>query len=336
MNKVTLTASLLALGIGVAGTPAVASDMQERFREEGRQLDLTGFLQSDTDARSRSFLYGSVQEHDFTVTETGTYRFESRVPAGESEDYRVDAVLLDEQGQRLAGGEALGENGGLSLEERLAPGDYVLQVQGQKFGTVSRGGNSFYVTVSGVDVEDGVSRGDGIAFTGNSREGGRSAFVRRSDAVVAVAAPKASQSTQVPETQASLNQEAPTNVEAAEPTESQKPDQAKGFEQIVADVKIRASEEVLTFEVLEAGTVAISTSTYPSGYEDTYRIELDVLDESGNVVAEGAGEGFDGDVDLQTKLSPGRYQIRVKGQKFGSAHSGVNNYELKVEQLDRQ
>lgn len=100
---------------------------------------------------------------------------------------------------------------------------------------------------------------------------------------------------------------------------------------IKTDVKIRARGEVLTFNVAQQGGVHITTSTYPGGDEDTYRLTLEVLDESGSVVAEGAGEGFNGNVDLTTDLAPGRYRIEVAGQKFGSSHSGPSNYELRVE-----
>ncbi|WP_282039188.1 hypothetical protein [Halomonas alimentaria] len=353
MNKPIVTAGLLTLGLALAGSSALASEMQDRFRESGKQLDLTGFLQADNDARSRSFLYGGVQEHDFTVDKAGTYRFASRVPVGESEAYRIEALLLDKQGNVLARSEGLGQNGGLSFRQALEPGDYVLQVQANKFGTVRRGGNSFSVTVSGLDVEEGVSAGDGIAFTGESREGGRSAFVRRPDVVAAIAAPAASESTaatqparadaqpaaaepSVPATPAadSADNQATTAATGAAAAPEPQPD--KGFERIVTDVKIRARGEVLSFEVLEAGTVAITTSTYPSGQEDTYRLEAEVVDEQGRVVASDAGEGFDGDIDLRTELAPGRYTIRVKGQKFGGAQSGVNNYALEVRQLDRR
>ncbi|MDT0501022.1 MULTISPECIES: hypothetical protein [unclassified Halomonas] len=347
MNKPIVTAGLLSLGLALAGSQALASEMQERFRESGKQLDLTGFLQADNDARSRSFFYGGVQEHDFTVKEAGTYRFESRVPAGESEEYRIEALLLDKQGNVLARSEALGQNGGLSFEKRLEPGDYVLQVQGNKFGTVRRGGNSFSVSVAGVGVEEGVSAGEGIAFTGTSREGGRNAFVRRSDVVAPIAVPAASGSVEA--SQPARTDAQPSAVESSAPTtpgaasaDSQAAtgataaaEPAKGFERVVTDVKIRARGEVLSFEVLEAGTVAIATSTFP-GNEGTYRIEAEVVDEQGRVVASDAGEGFDGDIDLRTELQPGRYTIRVKGQKFGSAMSGVNNYELEVRQLDRR
>ena len=350
MNKPILTAGLLSLGLALASSQALASEMLERFRESGKQLDLTGFLQTDNDARSRSFLYGGVQEHDFTVKEAGRYRFESRVPTGESEEYRIEALLLDKQGNVLARSEGLGQNGGLSFEQRLEPGDYVLQVQANKFGTVRRGGNSFSVTVSGVDVEEGVSAGDGIAFTGKSREGGRSAFVRRPDVVAAIAAPGASESAEASQpaqadTQSATAEPAAPAADAADSqattaesdaSAASPPEPDKGFERIVTDVKIRARGEVLTFEVLEAGTVAITTSTYPSGQEDTYRLEVEVLDEQGRVVASDAGEGFDGDVDLRTELEPGRYTIRVKGQKFGGSQSGVNNYALEVRQLDRR
>lgn len=352
MNKPIVTAGLLSLGLALAGSQALASETQDRFRESGKQLDLTGFLQADNDARSRSFFYGGVQEHDFTVKEAGTYRFESEVPTGESDEYRIEALLLDDQGQVIARAEGLGQSGGLSFEQRLEPGDYVLQVQGNKFGTVRRGGNSFSVSVSGLDVDEDVSAGEGIVFTGTNREGGRNAFVRRPDVVAAIAAPAASEASEASQPARAGSQPAPAEpsapaTPAADSAASQaataasgasvaaEPEPAKGFERVVTDVKIRARGEVLSFEVLEAGTVAIATSTF-TGNEGTYRIEAEVVDEQGRVVASDAGEGFDGDIDLRTELEPGRYTIRVNGQKFGSAMSGVNNYELEVRQLDRR
>lgn len=343
MKQQKMTTGLLALCMALSAAPLWAdSAMEQRFREEGKQLDLTRFLRSDNDARSRSFLYGSVHEHDFTVKEAGTYRFESSVPGGESDSYRVEAVLLDGEGRVVARGEGLGESGGLALRQRLEPGDYVLRVQGNKFGSVRSGGNSFYITVAGLDVEDDVSSGDGIAFIGNRREGGRTAFVRRSDAVAAVAAPSAAAAGQAER----AGEPAAPNVDSLAKSEGSAvrsepapaiadAEPSKGFEEIVTDVKLRTRGEVLTFEVLEAGTVAITTSTFP-GNEGTYRIEAEVLDEQGRVVAQDAGEGFDGDVDLRTELEPGRYRVRVQGQKFAGSGSGVNNYELKVRQLDRR
>ncbi|MEQ6890393.1 hypothetical protein ABE957_17095 [Halomonas sp. CS7] len=340
MKQPIITASLLALGLGLASSPALASEMEERFREQGKQLDLTGFLQAENDARSRSFFYGSPHEHDFTVKKEGEYLFESKVPGGESEDYRVAAALLDSQGQVIARGEALGQNGGLAMRQRLAPGDYVLRVEGRKFGTRSTTGNSFYITVAGMDengrrLEEGVSDGQGLVFSGSAREGNRSVFVRGRDDVATIAAPTAEASGGAVSGVAapgSADASAALQGEAQESSVEEAPAQASnGVKTIVTDVKIRARGEVLTFDMAETGRVAITTSTYPGGYEDTYRIELEVLDANGRVVAEGAGEGFDGDVDMQTELSPGRYRIRVQGQKFGSAMSGVNNYELKVQ-----
>lgn len=347
MKQQKMIIGLLALGMALGAAPLWAdSAMEQRFREEGRAMDLTGFLQAENDARSRGFLYGSPHEHDFTVNEAGTYLFESSVPGGESEDYRVAAVLLDAQGREIARGEALGQNGGLAMRQRLQPGDYVLRVEGQKFGTRGRTGSSFYITVAGLDdqgrrLEEGVSEGQGLVFTGDGREGGRSVFVRNRDSVATIAAPSpetASASAAAAATAAGEAPEAPEpgGQAAREPVAREDAASSRRFETIVTDVKIRARGEVLTFEVAERGTIAIATSTYPSGYEDTYRIELEVLDENGRVVAEDAGQGFDGDVDLKAELAPGRYRIRVQGQKFGSAMSGVNNYELKVQQLDRR
>lgn len=329
----------LALGLGVASAPTLASDMQERFREEGKQLDLTRFLQSNNDARSRSFFYGRVHEHDFTVEKDGTYVFASHVQGGESQDYRVSAVLLNSEGSVVARGEGLGNAEGLALQERLTKGDYTLQVEGHKFGSSGNsGGNSFYVTVEGADVDDGVSSGDGIAFIGNRRGGGKTAFVRRSSAVAAVAPPSQTSETapaqSAAERSASPSASAPAaNASTDNAAAAEQPAPRQGFEEVVTDVKIRASGEVMSFEVLQKGTIAITTATFP-GNKGTYRIEAEVLDSQGNVVARDAGEGFDGDVDLRTELAPGEYSIRVKGQKFGGARSGVNNYELKVQQLD--
>ncbi|EPC01266.1 hypothetical protein L861_11880 [Litchfieldella anticariensis FP35 = DSM 16096] len=345
MKSSIVTGSLLVFGLALADVGVADSVMEERFREEGRQLDLTGFLQPENDARSRSFLYGAPHEHDFTVTEAGTYLFESRVPGGNSEDYRVAAELLDDQGQVIARGEALGQNGGLAMRQQLQPGDYVLRVEGRQFGTRSKPGTSFYITVSGLDaqgrrLEDSISEGQGLVFTGSDREGRRSVFVRDRDTVATIAAPAAEVSSDNQGDTASdvAPSTADSQMSASEAPTGQAADRAapESFETIVTDVKIRARGEVLTFDVVEAGTIAITTATYPTGYEDTYRIELEVLDESGSVVAEDAGEGFNGNVDLRTQLSPGRYRIRVNGQQFGSAMSGVNNYELKVVQTDRQ
>lgn len=360
MKQPIVTAGLLSLGLVVAdaglATHSTAQEyytdgnlMEQRFRQEGRQLDLTGFLQADTDARSQDFLFNGPQEHDFTVEEAGTYLFESRVPASMADNYRMAAVLLDDQGQVLARSEALGQNGGLAMRQRLQPGDYVLRVQGELFGSrVEKAGTSYQVIVSRLDaqgrrIDEGVSDGGGFFFSGSKREGSRTAFIRGDGGdVPSVAAPSrtdeaagASQST------ATATSAAAAGGEAGTPTASRRDAMAEqeppqGFETIVTDVKIRARGEVLTFDVAEAGTIAITTATYPPGYQNTYRISLEVLDESGSVVAEDAGEGFDGNIDLRTRLSPGRYRIRVQGQKFGSAHSGVNNYELKVVQLDRQ
>ncbi|QRG26801.1 hypothetical protein [Halomonas binhaiensis] len=118
-----------------------------------------------------------------------------------------------------------------------------------------------------------------------------------------------------------------TSTQAAAPTASTAPDQVQS---ITTDVKIRARGEFLTFDVAEPSQVVITTSTYPSGDEETYRLVLEVVDESGQVVAEGAGKAGNGNAEIRAQLAPGRYKIQGYGQKFGSSHSGPNNYELKV------
>ncbi|MDR5860747.1 hypothetical protein [Halomonas eurihalina] len=355
MKQPIVTAGLLALGLSLVAVPTMASETQDRFREEGKEMDLTGFFQAETDAYSRSFLFGGVNEHDFTVEQAGTYRFTSDVTGGYSNDYRIAAVLLDSQGQELARTQALGLNGGLQLQTELEPGDYVLRVEAQRPGSRGKAGDAYSIKVAGLDeqgrrVENAVDDGGNIQFVGENRSGGRSVFVRGDDAVATVRANNDGTAERAAGAAAASGAAAATGAAAGAVAGAQEHDEAtpeasqtqqasseqEGFETIVTDVKIRAKGEVLTFDVAERGTIAITTSTYPPGQEDTYRLTLEVLDESGRVVAEGAGEGFDGDIDMQTVLEPGRYRVQVQGQKFGSAHSGVNNYELKVEQLDRR
>ncbi|MEC4766874.1 hypothetical protein LPL18_005940 [Halomonas sp. CUBES01] len=346
MNIRYVLAGVVAINVLAAAPFASASETQDRFREEGRGMDLTGILQSRTDASSQRFLFGSVNTHKVTVDEPGQYRFSSNVTSGFSDDYQIAAELLNSNGEVIARSEALGQNGGLAMQEALAPGDYTLRVEGRRFGTRGKAGDGYSISVAGLNaqgqvVEDSVSDGAGIAFTGNGERGGRSVFVRQNDAVVALGAGASQDESRSsganddvmdaadaePSTASSQQASAESSTKQAQPA-------ANTFEEIVSDVKIRASGEVLTFEMAEAGRIQLTTSTYPTGYEDTYRIEVDILDEQNRVVAEGAGEGFDGDVDVTTNLESGRYRVRVSGQKFGSAHSGVNNYELRIRRLN--
>lgn len=356
MKTPLFAVSLLALSMTLV-TASHASEMRDRFREEGGGLDLTGFFNAETDARSRSFRFGSVSEHDFNVTRPGIYRFDSRTTAGYSDDYRIAAVLEDADGNVIERTEALGQNGGLAMRQRLEPGDYVLRVEAHRFGSRGKAGDGYSVLVNALDeqgqvVDNGVGdSSDGIVFTGKARESDDSVFVRNENAVVTLgsressseqsSADSESANTDVNSTAESERAEVVDGNSQASSVDSTQSDtgaadadEGPSFKTLVTDVKIRASGEVLAFNIAETSPVAITTSTYPSGYEDTYRIELDVLNAQGRVVAEGEGEGFDGNVDLRTQLQPGRYTIRVNGQKFGNAREGVNNYELKVQQLD--
>lgn len=341
MKQPIVSGVLVALGLTLISSVSLASAVEDRFREEGKAMDLTGFLQPENDARSQSFNYDGVHEHAFTVDTAGDYLFKSDVPGGQSEDYRVKATLLDSDGGVIARGDALGQNGGLEMRQRLEPGDYVLRVEGQKYGSKGSRGNSFFVTVTGFDDQGkrtDVLDDGGTVTASVDREGNRSAFVNDDDAVTALAAPAATTASQSSQPSQPSQPEAPdasaTPETASQPAAPATATQAQTFQTIVTDVKIRARGEVLSFEVQKPGAVAITTSTYPTGYEGTYRIELEVWDEAGKVVMRDAGEGFDGDVDLETRLEPGKYRIWVNGQKFGSAMTGVNNYELRVKQLD--
>ncbi|QRG26800.1 hypothetical protein [Halomonas binhaiensis] len=135
MNKFTVPVALLALGATCFSAVALAEDdsaVQQRFREQGKAFDLSKYLQGENDARSRSFTFGSPHAHDFTVKSAGVYRFESKVAPGYADNYRIEAVLMDAQGQVIARDEGNGNSGGLKLEHPLEPGEYTLQVQANR------------------------------------------------------------------------------------------------------------------------------------------------------------------------------------------------------------
>ncbi|MCK0751310.1 hypothetical protein [Chromohalobacter japonicus] len=354
MNHRVITTMLVALGLaGTASTAMAQSAAQQKAHEAAAKIDLTDFLQSSSDARSQSFFFGGTQTHPFTVEKSGRYQFQSSTLPGDSDDYRIEATLLDEQGNKIASESGLGQNGGLTMEQRLEPGDYVLRVSGQKFGTTKTGGNSFVVTVNGLDAqgnrlsndESGVDAGGGIMFGGPGKGGHTTAFVDDEDAVATIAAPRreateAASDVASGAADSSAANDASSGTTASSETEAaaQSGDEEampEAFDEIVADVAIRQKGKVLSFDVAEAGTVSVTSSTFP-GNEGTYRLEARILDEDGDVVASDAGEGFESDFDIETTLQPGRYTVWVKGQKFGSAMSGVNNYTLRVQQLDTQ
>lgn len=341
MNHRVITTMVVALGLaGTASLAMAQSAAQQKAHEAAAKVDITDFFQSSSDARSQSFFFGGTQTHPFSVEKAGRYQFQSSTLPGDSEDYRIEATLLDEQGNEIASGSGLGQNDGLTMEQRLDPGDYVLRVSGQKFGTTKTGGNSFVISVNELDAqgnrlsseESGVDAGGGIMFGGPGKDGRTTAFVDDDDSVAAIAAPRPEATEAASSVASSEAATASADDTASANDEDALPD---AFDEIVTDLAIREQGKVLSFDVVEAGTVSVTSSTFP-GNEGTYRLEARVLDESGNVVASDKGEGFESDFDIETTLQPGRYTVWVKGQKFGSAMSGVNNYTLRVQQLDTQ
>ncbi|WP_251976784.1 hypothetical protein [Salinicola avicenniae] len=376
--------STLFVAMSLAGATAqVSADSPalQRAQEAASKVDLTQYFQSSSDARSQSFLFGGLQQHPFTVAEAGTYRFSSSILPGESPDYRITAKLIDANGNVIERGEGLGTSGGLEMEEHLEPGDYRLQVSGQKFGTTKTGGNSFNITVDQIDAggnviaadEGGVDDGGGrIMFGGASASGRTTAFVDSEDEVATLSAPgrRAAEDvaasgavteaspegpdfgtantgdTAMPPAAQDREVGAPENgvAAAADELASDRPRTGRperpalpqdGFDEIVADIRILQQGEVLSFDVAETGTVSIASSTFP-GNEGTYRLEAEVLDADGNVVASDAGNLAIGDFDIETVLEPGRYTVSVQGQRFGSAMGSANRYTLRVKQLDTQ
>jgi hypothetical protein len=362
----------VALSLAGASTQVLAqSEALKDAQEAASKVDLTKFFKSDSDARSRSFFFGGLHQHPFTVDEAGRYRFTSSTLPGESDDYKISAKLVDSNGKVLTSGSGLGSTGGLELTQELEPGDYSLQVSGQKFGTTKTGGNSFNVDVARLDAsgnvlgsdDGGVDNGGGIMFGGPGPSGRTTAFVDESDQVATLSAPgrkaansvggaasqgsstgQGSSAGQDDATFGTTNTGAATKPSAATDASNasensrgrnNQPALPDAFDEIVADIAIRQEGEVMSFDVVDPGTVSIASSTFP-GNEGTYRLQAKVLDADGNTVASDEGSLADGDFDIESVLQPGRYRVWVKGQRFGSAMNGANNYTLRVQQLDTQ
>ncbi|WP_129140186.1 hypothetical protein [Modicisalibacter coralii] len=326
MKHRVLTAAV-ALGL-IAGTPEALAQSAalQKAQEAADQFDISKYLTARTDARSQSFGFGGTHTHTVTVKKPGRYVFTSGTLAGESDDYRIEAQLLDEQGRVLARSEGLGQNGGLHLEQQLEPGEYTLRVSANKFGSEAHGGNSFTVSVAGLSDEgerlntdeSGIDGGTDIHFGSDE---GKTAFVDNKDAVATIAAPGAAASDRA------------GKAATSEASGDRRERQPKAFEEIVADIRIRQEGEVMTFDVAQAGTISVTSSTFPGSGGD-YTLQAKLLDENGNVVASDKGVGAQGDFAIETPLQPGRYRVWVSGRKFGSAMQGANRYTLRVRQLN--
>ncbi|MDW5377415.1 hypothetical protein R6258_10855 [Halomonas sp. HP20-15] len=319
---------------------------------QGSTIDVTKFFSSRSDARSQSFNFGGWNEHKFTVEKAGRYLIESSSRAGMSTRYRIEAQLLDDRGNVVAESEALGsDEGGLHMSQELEPGDYVLRVNAREFGDTKLKGNRYTISVAGLDErgnrlsagESGIEEPSGIGYD-REAEGPTTAFVRSPDATAALAAPvsQASSTTSNAGVAADTTGDStPTSDTTAAGSASQasanqafaEDTPAEGFKEVVTDVDMRYKGKALSFDVRQAGTVAVSTSTM-SGYEGTYRIEARILDSDGNVVASEKGSRFAGDIDIETVLQPGSYTVWVSGQNYGNPNDVANNYALRVKQLD--
>ncbi len=330
MKHHALTVATLVLGLyGVMPDAFAQSAALQKAQEAADKVDISNYLTARTDSRSQSFGFGGVQEHAFTVEKAGNYVFTSETLLGESNDYRIQAALLDSNGQVIAKKSGLGKNGGLRLEQELEPGNYTLRVKADKFGSEASGGNSYTIAVAGLDThgnrldsdESGIKGGSDIHFNDDDS---KTAFVDNEDAVATIAAPAAaSSSPSSPEQKVQTESSGTANQPKAE---------ERSFEEIVADIKIREEGEVLTFDVAKAGTIAVTSSTFPGS--GRYLLKARLLDETGRVIASDQGQGSQGDFSIKQHVQPGRYKVWVSGRKFGTAMEGSNNYTLRVRQLD--
>lgn len=351
---------------------ADGSPAQQRAEAAAGKLDISKFLKPRSDAHSQNFLFGGTSVHQFTIKEAGRYEIDGAASFDVTDPYTMKATLESEQGEVVATAEGDRASNGLTLNTELEPGVYKLRVRADKLGAGKSGGNTYEINVAGLSEsgeklsaeESGIETGNGLVFLDTDSDGRRTAFVDANDEVATIkpatvaAAEQAAREKKAAETgnaaaegasasgaataaTAAASGAAETSAAAATTaaatgsaavTEAEaEPD--RRFDEIVTDVRILEKGEVMTFDVADRGTVTIDSETFP-GSEGTYKLQMRLLDENGNTVASDKGEGFQGDFHLKTVLEPGRYTVWVSGQKFGSSMQGVNNYTVRVQQLD--
>ncbi|NHH87197.1 hypothetical protein [Cobetia sp. MB87] len=351
---------------------ADGSPAQQRAEAAAGKLDISKFLKPRSDAHSQNFLFGGTSVHQFTIKEAGRYEIDGVASFDVTDPYTMKATLESEQGEVVATAEGDRASNGLTLNTELEPGVYKLRVRADKLGAGKSGGNTYEINVAGLSEsgeklsaeESGIETGNGLVFLDTDSDGRRTAFVDANDEVATIkpatvaAAEQAAREKKAAETgnaaaegasatgaataaTAAASGAAETSAAAATTaaatgsaavTEAEaEPD--RRFDEIVTDVRILEKGEVMTFDVADRGTVTIDSETFP-GSEGTYKLQMRLLDENGNTVASDKGEGFQGDFHLKTVLEPGRYTVWVSGQKFGSSMQGVNNYTVRVQQLD--
>ncbi|TVU67841.1 MULTISPECIES: hypothetical protein [Cobetia] len=359
-------ACALALGLSTLTFQVALADgspAQQRAEAAAGKLDVSKFLKPRSDAHSQNFQFGGTSVHQFTIKEAGRYEIDGNANFDVTDPYTLKATLEDEQGATVVSAEGNRASDGLKISTELQPGTYKLRVRGDKLSAGKSGGNTYEVNVVGLNesgeklsAEDsGIETGDGLVFLDTDGDGRRTAFVNADDEVATIkpatvaAAEQAARESKTAETgsaaasgamgategaadAADAGQTAAATGSAAV-TQSEAEPQDRRFDEIVTDVRINEKGEVLTFDVGERGTVTIDSETFP-GSEGTYKLEMRLLDASGNAVASDKGKGFQGDFHLKTVLEPGRYTVWVSGRKYGTSMEGVNNYTVRVQQLD--
>ncbi|MDI4659657.1 MULTISPECIES: hypothetical protein [Cobetia] len=364
-------ACAFALGLSTLASQAVLADgspAQQRAEEAAGKLDISKFLKPRSDAHSQNFLFGGTSVHQFTIKEAGRYEIDGVASFDVTDPYTMKATLESEQGEVVATAEGDRASDGLNMNAELEPGVYKLRVRADKLGAGKSGGNTYEINVAGLSEsgeklsaeESGIETGNGLVFLDTDGDGRRTAFVDANDEVATIkpatvaaaeqaarekkaaetgnAAAEGASATGAAATTTSAAATAAAETSAAAATGSAAVTEAEAepdrrFDEIVTDVRILEKGEVMTFDVADRGTVTIDSETFP-GSEGTYKLQMRLLDESGNTVASDKGEGFQGDFHLKTVLEPGRYTVWVSGQKFGSSMQGVNNYTVRVQQLD--
>ncbi|WP_106478607.1 hypothetical protein [Phytohalomonas tamaricis] len=343
----------LGLGILVLSQDAMAdkSAALKRAEQAADQVDVSDYIDRESDGLSRSMYLGREPvSHDFEVDKPGDYLISARGFRGESGAYTLDAVLKDAQGHTLARASGDQQSGGAQIEHELAPGKYSVVITGQNHSPVREGNRTITVSVDNADHPGNSGLADANRVQRLAPEGS-AALTSNKDTSVSATTPgigSSQRSASVTTSPASAPPKPGPSGQALEqaaagsavnPDHQRVTDEARpevetpAQSSIVKEIPIRENGEVLTFDVVQAGKVSVKSSTFGAD-AGSYRLAAEIRDAKGGVIARDAGQGLKGDFAIEQQLAPGRYTVYVRGQKYGSAQSGVNSFTLRVEQLN--
>lgn len=142
-DAVTSLAAPQAVIADAAPTTDSDRDVADELPASDRQAPPTTFKEIITDVAMMT--RGEVL--NFEVEAPGDVSITTATMIGKEGTYRIEAKLLDAEGQVIASDKGERFEGDISITTRLAPGRYTIWVNGHRYGNINEGANNYALHV---------------------------------------------------------------------------------------------------------------------------------------------------------------------------------------------